>query len=713
MARISLSWWLWLGIGLVAIVLRFWQIDRLPPGFHLDESFEGVEAWRVLTDPTHRPLVFSGSASSVMPLNIYANALVFGLVRAWGGEPSPTVMRMTAACFGLLGVWAIYALARELQRLDRQPGGLSSAFPFLAAALLATLRWHLHFSRMGIETILAPLLWTSTLWLLLRGWRTGAWLSFAGCGVLMAASVYAYPSAWVIPPLTGLMAVLLLIQRWWGERPSGKLDFGALLTQLTTRHGLGFAVAGVVALWLVAPLGWFFWSNPDMLFVRLSHVAATKESESTTAFAPLLENGWKAAMMFGPFGEGGDPRPRRNLPGAPVLSLWWAIPFYLGALIALWRIRRPGYLLILSGLGMLAAPCLLTNEVPHFHRMLGMTAPIALLCAIGLDWLWQTTSIHPPQSATQMTNDATRYRLHGTYLYPGKRLRQQGGRWLAGALLVLGAVVSARDYFVRWATLPELYYDFNVPSWEIGQQLAAYPTDVPTYLTPRHSAFNTVFFPLLIQGRTEPTRFDGNYILPFRAGQSTQPEIYAVVEADDPRTGGWLAEFFPSIQLRQTFTSPWGSVYARLYERPAGTSAQRAPQYPRFIPFGDGITLVGYELRPTQAIPGQSLVVQAHWQTSAEPSNNWHILLTLTRQAANGQVEVVANHDNRPGESSLYTSNWQAGWRLVDEYELMLPAELSPGEYELALLLHRRSGEQLPADRARLPLGIIHIEPTP
>ena len=44
------------GILLAAIGLRFWQIGVLPPGFHLDESFEGLEAWRILTDaslPAH------------------------------------------------------------------------------------------------------------------------------------------------------------------------------------------------------------------------------------------------------------------------------------------------------------------------------------------------------------------------------------------------------------------------------------------------------------------------------------------------------------------------------------------------------------------------------------------------------------------------------------------------------------------------------------
>ncbi len=47
-------------IGL-AIVLRLWQIDSLPPGFHFDEAFEGVEAWRILTDPTYRPIFLEGN----------------------------------------------------------------------------------------------------------------------------------------------------------------------------------------------------------------------------------------------------------------------------------------------------------------------------------------------------------------------------------------------------------------------------------------------------------------------------------------------------------------------------------------------------------------------------------------------------------------------------------------------------------------------------
>ena len=53
-----------------------------------------------------------------------------------------------------LGVLAVYALGTELQRLDARR--ITVALPLLAAAVLATLRWHVHFSRIGIEPIIVP-----------------------------------------------------------------------------------------------------------------------------------------------------------------------------------------------------------------------------------------------------------------------------------------------------------------------------------------------------------------------------------------------------------------------------------------------------------------------------------------------------------------------------------------------------------------------------
>ncbi|MBK8795656.1 MAG: hypothetical protein IPM07_04210 [Anaerolineales bacterium] len=122
------SWAGLLVVIVIAAALRLWRIDSLPPGFHLDESFEGLEAWRILTDPAYRPIFLTGNFG-VPPVNAYANALMLGLFTFFGGEAGPTAMRTTAALFGILGVVATWAAATELRRLDATR--LTTAFPSL------------------------------------------------------------------------------------------------------------------------------------------------------------------------------------------------------------------------------------------------------------------------------------------------------------------------------------------------------------------------------------------------------------------------------------------------------------------------------------------------------------------------------------------------------------------------------------------------------
>ncbi|MFZ2359770.1 MAG: hypothetical protein WA040_10550, partial [Anaerolineae bacterium] len=332
----------------VAAALRLWQIDSLPPGFHFDESFEGLEAWRILTDPSYRPVFLMGNFG-VPPLNAYANALMFGLFRFLGGEAGPTAMRVTAACFGVAGVAAVFGLAAEMRR--HEPS-LPEAFPFLAAASLALLRWHIHFSRIGIEPVIVPLLWAGSAWLLLRGWRSGGWLSFLGAGALLAATLYTYQGAWVIP----LLAALLVIHLALSDRPRLAARWPGLLA------GAGLAVL------LILPLAAFFRQNPDLLLLRPGQIATV--GQDGAAPAGLAANIWATLRMFGP-GQTGDLDPRRNLPGAPALNLWQAIPFYLGLGLTLWRIRRPVYALPVVGLAGLLLPGVLSEYAPHFHRVLG------------------------------------------------------------------------------------------------------------------------------------------------------------------------------------------------------------------------------------------------------------------------------------------------------------------------------------------------------
>ena len=685
-------WLLLLAILITAAGLRFWRIDSIPPGFYIDEAYEGLEAWHIFTDPSYRPVFLTGNIG-VAPLNSYAAALMFGLFRFFGGEAGPVAMRVTAGCFGLLGVLALYGLASELQKLERPKSTLSAttlsaAFPLFAAASLAVMRWHFHFSRIGIEPILVPVLWAGATWLLLRGWRTGEWLSFAGSGVLLATSMYAYQGAWIIPFLM-IPAVGLLFWESW-QHPAPRFV-------QWSRQGGGLVITVFMAGLLFAPLGWFFWQHPDLVLLRPAQVAVGGDKASA-AEDSLGHNVWATAKMFGPFGSPGDGSSRRNLPGAPALNFWLAMPFYLGLGLALWRMRRPGYAIVLIGLAALLLLGVVSNNVPHFHRILGATAPTALLCGVGLDWVWQRR----PRSVSsdQLSVSRSRWSVVGSQLVG----------WSSLLFLGLGGATAAQEYFVRWANLPALYDSFEVGFWQMGQQIAQLPPEMPVYLTPRGFDRPTLAFALQTKQHPAPAVFDGRYVFPLTDQVSSQPEMYVVIEREDKRTDQFLAEFLPTATVQQELWDRQGKIYARFYLRPPNAIPQRPPQHALAATLGDGIALVGYDIQPARVQPGAMLYVQLHWLVQRDPQGDWKAFTRLVHKAASGEMTIVAGQDSQRGRSSLHSDRWQAGWRVLDEHGIQLPADLAPGEYHLQIGLYKTNGERLPQDSAGLAAGTIKIE---
>lgn len=649
----------WGAAFLVVIVaaawLRLWQIERIPPGFHLDESFEGLEAWRILTEPDYRPVVLPVNFG-VLPVNAYLNAVTFAVAEGMGIPAGPAAMRVTAALIGVVGVMAVFGLAVELRRA--LPTLLSPAFPWLAAASLAGMRWHIHFSRMGIEPILVPAVWAGASWALLRAWRTGAWWAYALCGGLLALSMYTYQGAWVIPFLAAIAALHLL---WEARRTE----------QISMAQVRGLALTALVAVLGVIPLARVFVETPELLWLRPAQLTIVGETASPADSSPLTAL-WATATMFGPWDGSGDLDPRRNIPGAPALTLWQALPFYLGLGWALWRAARPGAALVAVGLAGLLLPGVISEYAPHFHRVLGAAAPTALLCGLGLDLLW--------------------------------RSQRQMGPLLAVVLVVAGTAMGAADYFGRWAALPDLYHAFDVGLWEGGQAIAALPADEPVYTTPRGAEHPTLAFAWR-ERTTPPLSFDGRYLFPLRADPNPRPEHYFVVEHEDFRTRLLLPEVLPGAQIMREFLDSRGQVYARLYTRPAYRAAARPPRTLLDVTLGDGITLVGFDMLPERPQPGGSLYLQLHWLVTAPPDSEW----TVFTHVVDAGGARVAGFDSPPGRGSLPTTRWQPGLRILDEYEIRLPAELAPGRYGLRAGLYGSDGARLPVDGPGIELGVIRI----
>jgi hypothetical protein len=122
--------------------------------------------------------------------------------------------------------------------------------------------------------------------------------------------------------------------------------------------------------------------------------------------------------------------------------------------------------------------------------------------------------------------------------------------------------------------------------------------------------------------------------------------------------------------------------------------------------FGDRIHLYGSKLLAGDVFPGSSAEFTLYWQTDNQPETIYTAFVHLIDEEEN----IVAQADHWPG--GLPSHAWAAGQAIVDQFLLPVGADVSPGEYRVALGLYRaEDGTRLPvdggtADRVILPQAV-------
>jgi 4-amino-4-deoxy-L-arabinose transferase-like glycosyltransferase len=161
---------------LLAAVLRLWALGEIPQGIHGDEAQVGMDARRVLDQGWIGP--YTPAALGQPSGHAYLTA------------PSIAVFGSTAFAVRLpLALVAIAAIPLTYTLFRLQSGRLPAT---LAAFLLATSLWHIHFSRVAhwpisyVTVALAVLvLWTLAL-------QRGKWYWFVAAGGVLGLGLYTY-----------------------------------------------------------------------------------------------------------------------------------------------------------------------------------------------------------------------------------------------------------------------------------------------------------------------------------------------------------------------------------------------------------------------------------------------------------------------------------------------------------------------------------------
>jgi len=112
--------------------------------------------------------------------------------------------------------------------------------------------------------------------------------------------------------------------------------------------------------------------------------------------------------------------------------------------------------------------------------------------------------------------------------------------------------------------------------------------------------------------------------------------------------------------------------------------------------FADAISLHAVALGATTLAPGDVLQVQLVWKAQINPSQRYKVFLQLLdREGA-----LVAQRDSEPVGGSSRTTSWTPGESIVDNHGLLIPADLTAGEYRLIAGLY-----EINDPSARLPVG--------
>ncbi len=653
-SHFKLYGWLLL-ILLAAVFLRLFNLSSIPPGITHDEADHGITAWSIANEGV-RELYFTVGYGRE-PLYDYVIASVMTFL-----GPTYLAGRITAAYFSIILVAAMFSWVRS---------AFNESTALLTAAGLAVGFWPVMAGRQALRSTLLPALFVLAVFFFWRGLEAvrkddlklsgtarRSYRFFVIAGLFLGLTFYTYIPArglWMIFP--ALLVYLFFLRRslfqrtWWPT-----------------------IIMLIVMLITAAPLLYYLVSNP-VSELRIQQLATPLNSAAAGDFGLLLDNVQQSLRLF--FIEG-DTSWRYNIAGKPLLGPLMGLLLLLGIVISIWYalIRRTGESLYAGRLygpaSFLALAWLVAGFLPVF--ITGST--LAMTQAVGMQPVLYLFPALALVAAGQLP-------------VGGKPLAER--RWAKIGLLLLfvgTAVFTYRDYFLTWANSPEVrvQYESTIATAldylnEHGDGSAAISTITPDRY---HS-------PAVAQMRLQNEGVDlhwfdarSSLILP-DMGESRIliPGFAPIAPALESYFSS--ADLEENLPLRETDLDRPLSIY--FVDGEEMLSTWEGQLTPANAQFADNITLLGYDLQPSDIAAGEDGHLITLWQAKRpleEAVLFAHILGT------DGVPIAQKDQLGVPGYA------WQSGDLFLQLHEFSLPPEIDPGQYPVAVGIYTQpEGERL------------------
>ena len=629
------DWRAWLvAITVLGAALRLVWLPSIPPGLFFDVAANLFDVLDIRGGA--HPIWFARN-NGREPLMLYATAaasLVFG--------PTALAAKATAAIFGIATIPAIYLFGRETAACQGERA--ARVVGLLSAFVLATLYWHVHFSRLGLRTITLPLFLALGLGLLLRAVRVRSlWMSLLA-GASMGIATYTYTSIRLAP-----IAVV---------------PFLALALGLARSRRLVMVAGLSVVVWIAisAPLGVYYARHPAEVEGRTDAVSVLNAQVSGGDPVGAALRGLRDTALSTVWR--GSASGLENLPGRPLFEPITGVAFVVGLVVALlalagarWAERRsigaPAALLLLATLGAMGLSSALSVNPPGFVRISGMIPPAVVLAALGLTAAggWARPRLGRMFLPVAMLALAvplvwTSYDYFGRWYGGGVAYRwvmedkvqasERVTAWQVAGERVFLAPLYARDY-----TFSYLLRDHPPESFDLGAGLV-----IPASSTARYA------FP--------PEDRDGLAAVAEHLGAPARFEMVADSSGEHPLLATLVLDAPPVAPARKPVAE-----------------------------LDRGVQLLRAHVEPSAAAPGDVVQLALTWRATQPLDRDYSVFV-------HGRLgdQTRFQRDRMPGDGTLPTSHWRPGDRIGDYYRIELPRDLAPGDYRLVVGLYELSSGQ-------------------
>lgn len=339
-------------IVILFLVTRLYKISDIPPSLYWDEASIGYNAYSIAQTEKDEwgeflPLHFRAFGEFKLPVYIYTTAIFVKIFNL-----NEFSVRIPSVLFSLGVVILTYLLARKLTG--------SLAIGLWSSFFVTVSPWFFIFSRTGYEATAGLMFYLLAVYLFLQQEGNKFFISLSTITFILSA--YSYNSFRVIIPPTIL---LLLIVEW--------NNLGATRSKIVIPLVLSISL-------IIASL------IPILRLYRYDAGSFRLQVIGTKSSSDLIKN--YISHFSSTFLINGDKNLRSQQPGFGQTNLVELILFLIG-LIYIIKIRsRYKWLpLILFLLGPI--PAALTREAPHALRAMSMVPFIAVISAMGVDFLEQ------------------------------------------------------------------------------------------------------------------------------------------------------------------------------------------------------------------------------------------------------------------------------------------------------------------------------------